>query len=84
MGNVIPLKTQQYLLHTNNAFLELIQARFSGKVRWNEDFLIRLKPKFLVETGPASNHRPSLPPWPDLTPAVPQKMGIYQWSRLGT
>jgi len=75
-GHVLSLKTQEALLKKDLQNLDLLQARFSPNIRWNNQFLRRYKPKTLVGTGTGTGFRPSLTPWPDSHIIFPHQSGV--------
>lgn len=77
VAEVLSLASQDDLLERGIKRLGVLQARFSPGVRWREEFLKRVRPEQVVDTGPGSTLRPSAPPW-ELACVVPQQLGWYE------
>jgi len=81
LAQILPLESQEALLRLGLKKLDLLQARFSEKLLWREEFVQRLQPTILVETGFKSARRPSSPPWPDRMIVTPQEAGYWLWRK---
>jgi competence protein ComEC len=79
LAHVISLSTQRYLLKKKWFKWDVIQARFSGKIRWLDAFIQNTHPQHLVESGFVSKTRPTQPPWESIPVFIPQKEGIWKW-----
>jgi hypothetical protein len=79
LANLLTLEDQRILVKSGKYPLALIQARFSPKVLWDDEFHKLAQPETLVETGRRSTKNLSLPPWKTLPIAFPQEEGIYEW-----
>jgi beta-lactamase superfamily II metal-dependent hydrolase len=75
LGDKWSRTTQRYLLTKKNLKATIMQARFSKKDYWEEEFLNRYQPNQLIEIGHGSQNKPTAPPWTQIACAVPQKAG---------
>ncbi len=80
LAKSIGLRVQEAWVENLRVPLDLIQARFSDKAKWREEFVRKVKPKILIETGFDSERFPSCPPWKDIEMVVPQKEGLFAYS----
>ena len=81
LGHVITLKTQKALITKPLTNIDILQARFSPRIKWRDDFLKKFKPDYLVETGTDGKNSPTTSPWKERKPVVPQKLGVWKWSK---
>lgn len=74
----LSLKKQDQLMGKR---VRVMVGRFSARMLWREEFIGKIRPRVLIETGHDSERSPSVSPWPRLKPIVPQKTGWWEWSR---